>query len=377
MKTKSPLSLLLFCRRNIVKLLPFLVITLFSVFAIITSTALLNSWNDTAQFYESFIKKSAIITYFSQFPNPTNLLKKNKSILNVYSIEAGSDSVKLLGGYIPYMVIGVKKEDIKDIMKYYGVSIKYGRIFSPKAKEIILSEEIVKNKELELGKHLKEHLSDFKLVGILEGKTALGIYQYQPQKIANKRTNWVDKLVVFRKPSQYKENIRELQKVQDEYTSKYRQHFSYWAWNESREKSIKEIQEDIQFMSNISLIISIVVFSLIAVFLNIVYFQDRVGEYGLLLSLGLSKFQIIKKAFWESFLSVFFSWVIGVVLSKVVLEILQEFVSTKKGWFLETFPIDALPNTIFIPLGMFICGLLVVIYKIQKLDPIEIIERRW
>lgn len=149
------------------------------------------------------------------------------------------------------------------------------------------------------------------------------------------------------------------------------------AWGEHVKEPMENVQKDIKFASNISLVVATIVFSLIAIFLNIVYFQDRLSEYGLLLSLGVSRFQIIKKSFSENFFIIIVSWIAGLLLSKIFLELMASFLFIPKGWFLDTFPVDVLPDTLPIPIGMLICGLLVVIYKIRKLDPVEIIEKRW
>lgn len=224
-KIKKPLSLLIFYKRNLVKLLPFLIIILFSVFTIITLNAFLNSFNDTLNFYMNFGKKSVIITSTdsSQFIDPTPLLIKDKRILDVYEIESVAGQVKLMG-YIPYIIIAVSEQDVEKIMKYFGVVIKEGRIFKPNATgEILLSEEIVKNKGLRIN---EEELKGWKLVGILKGETALGICPYQSKK---EKGIWKEKLVTFKEPVNYKDNIKIIEKVQDEYKLKYKCKFLYYS----------------------------------------------------------------------------------------------------------------------------------------------------
>jgi ABC-type antimicrobial peptide transport system permease subunit len=380
MKIKNPLSLLIFCQRNIVKILPFLIIVLFSVFAIIVSYSIFNSLIETTNFYSNLYKKCAIINYLSNQPDPLPIIKKGDRVAKIYDIELYGDYIEVIFGEAVYPIIGVKKEDVKNIMRYFNVRLKSGKIFEDNEEVLLISEQIVKNKKYRIGKLFnRPRLQGYKIGGILEGETAMGLYPYTPEKIDSNNRFWICKLITFRNPLEYRKNAKFILKNKAEYIRKYNAYLGCEGWdeNEGVGKATKKLEHEIGFIANVSILVSMVVFSLIAISLNIVYFYQRITEYGLLLSLGLSKFQIIKKSFWENFFVIFISWIFGLLLSRISLEIMNWAIFVERGWKLNVFPFETLPYTIIIPLSMLISGFLVIIYKIQKLDPIEIIERRW
>lgn len=380
---KNPLSLLIFYRRNLMKLSPFLLISLFSVSLVICLVAFFDSWQDTAKFYNIALKKSATLFYDRESPTPLSLIKNNPSIQNIYPLKgAGEIPLKVLGGYINIIILGLNSKYLKPVMEYYDVRLKSGRLPKDNKNEIMVSEQIAKNKKWKLNSKIKLDEYDevsYELVGILTGKTGIMfencIYKnpkMDPQKIKK------GYLITYKKGDQNYRNIaKSLENIEKVYEKTFKSYLYLDYWYEEREKPIKEVQKDINFMTNVSLVASIIVFCLISIFLNITYLQNRLGEFGLLLSLGLTKYQIIKKSFWENFWGIVISWFLGVLVANIFLNILYIFIFIPKGWFLNTLPVEALPLTIPIPLGMFICGFLVVFYKIQKLDPVEIIERRW
>lgn len=382
MKDKNPLSFLIFYRRNLVKLSPFFLISLFSVFAIICFVAFFNSWQDTARFYNAIWKTSAILFYDRGSPDPIPLIAKKSFVQDIYPLQSeGEIGLKFLGGYANVRILGIKPEYLNPLMKYYDITLKTGRLPKENKNEIVASEQIVKNKKWKLNQKVRLYEDDeicFQLVGILTGKIGIGFYtskkspKLDPQKIKK------GYLITYNKKKlNYRDIAKSLENIERNYEKRFKCYLYLEYWNEEWEKPIKDIQKDINFVTNISLITSIIVFCLISIFLNVGYFQERLGEFGLLLSLGLTKYQIIKKSFWENFLGIGISWFLGILISNVFLNILYIFIFIPKGWFLNTFPVEALPKTLLIPLGMLICGFLVVIYKIKKLDPIEIIERRW
>jgi len=87
----------------------------------------------------------------------------------------GTDSQRLLG---------VSPQDAGYLMQHCGVRLKQGRMFEPRSNEFVLSEEIARALDLELGSEIEREIdpdhyraipSPLVLVGILEGASGTSV----------------------------------------------------------------------------------------------------------------------------------------------------------------------------------------------------------
>lgn len=366
--------LLLFYKRNLLRILPFAVIVLFSIFGILISDALISSYFETVHFYTGFLKTSAVIICERNSPEIETVIEDDTPILKTYAVDYHYGSINLLGMDVRYPILGVRKTDLEELMTYYQVRLKKGRIFTEGEKEIILTEEAVKHKKKNLGKKFRVYGTgeDYRIVGILEGKTAIGFYPVRSYELSER-----NKLMTFKNPLELTKNREFVWGIYDAYWKRYKLGFSCYTVNKYWEDMERKTTHLIKVSFNIGIIVNVVVYTLIALFINLFYFRRRLPEYGLLLAVGLNKFALVKKAFYENLGLLLLSWMSGVILSRVILEILKIKIFIPQGWLIRTFSVGALPYTIPVPAGMLFCAVLVVIYKLRELDPVEIIERRW
>jgi len=87
-------------------------------------------------------------------------------------------SMPTLFGTDSQLLMGVSAEDAEVLMQHCGVRLKEGRMFEPRTNEIVLSEEVVRALDLELGSEIGRAIDEIyygavpaplMLVGILEG----------------------------------------------------------------------------------------------------------------------------------------------------------------------------------------------------------------
>jgi ABC-type antimicrobial peptide transport system permease subunit len=112
----------------------------------------------------------AVVSQIQTHPDVARVMPDNGLVINLPTL-LGTDSQRLLG---------VSPQDAQVVMQLCGVRIKEGRMFEPRTNEIVLSEEVVRALDLELGSEIGRAIDQdyysaiaapLKLVGILEGES--------------------------------------------------------------------------------------------------------------------------------------------------------------------------------------------------------------
>src|SRR5262249_36879835 len=118
------------------------------------------------------------------------------------------------------------------------------------------------------------------------------------------------------------------------------------------------------------------VLSLLAGLLNLIYFMDRMNEFGLLLGIGYPRSFVVRRALIESLLLTLMAWVFGILFSQVIYALLNTLIFEPRGVALTVLNWRALQFTVPIPImvGLFSAG--TVLWQLRQLDPMQMIERR-
>ncbi|NIO67883.1 MAG: hypothetical protein GTN71_02165, partial [Anaerolineae bacterium] len=109
-----------------------------------------------------------VVSQVQTHPDVARAIPDNGLRISLPSL-LGTDSQRLLG---------VSPEDARYLMQHCGVRLKEGRLFEPRTNEIVLSEEVARALDLELGSEIGRAVDQdyyelvsapLVLVGILEG----------------------------------------------------------------------------------------------------------------------------------------------------------------------------------------------------------------
>ncbi len=122
--------------------------------------------------------------------------------------------------------------------------------------------------------------------------------------------------------------------------------------------------------------IVVVVLSLLVGLLNMIYFLDRMNEFGLLLGIGYPRTFVIRRALVESLSLTVVAWVFGILFSQGVYVLLNQFIFEPRGTTLSVLNWRALQFTIPVPIIVGLFAASTVIWQLRNLDPVSIIERR-
>jgi ABC-type antimicrobial peptide transport system permease subunit len=111
-------------------------------------------------------------------PTVVSQIETHPDVARVIPVNGLWLSTPTLFGTDNQLLMGVSAEDAEYLMQHCGVRLKEGRMFEPRTNEIVLSEEVVRALDLELGGEISRAVDEdyyeaipapLTLVGILEG----------------------------------------------------------------------------------------------------------------------------------------------------------------------------------------------------------------
>jgi ABC-type lipoprotein release transport system permease subunit len=116
----------------------------------------------------------AVVSQIQTHPDVARAIPENGLRITLPAL-IGTDSQRLLG---------VSPQEAQYLMEHCGVRLKQGRMFEPRSNEFVLSEEIARALDLELGSEIEREIdpdhyraipSPLVLVGILEGTSGTSV----------------------------------------------------------------------------------------------------------------------------------------------------------------------------------------------------------
>jgi predicted lysophospholipase L1 biosynthesis ABC-type transport system permease subunit len=271
-------------------------------------------------------------------------------------------------------------------MERCGVRLKEGRLPEPRTNELVLSEEIARALDLELGDQIdrsldgtyyEDVLEPLVLVGVLEGDPAassgpsvrVGFVSYE--YLANHELTSSRSVHLLIVPADGRK--RELD-----------------AWLEGRLASAQtnvttyavEYREHRQFVQGLTLgfavvgCITAIVAAIAMATLNYVFFTQRREEFGILHAVGRSRLWLVLRTMKETGSVIAVAWLIGAVICCVGLICFQVLVFAPKGLRLNFFNPAPWVLTFPIPLAVIAAGVGTTTWMLSNLDTVSIIERR-
>lgn len=391
-KTLPPLSPITYYRRNIWRVLPVGGAIIISVFLIAAIVTLLNSVDDSIRTHYGSMSKFSILSpqYERDVPAPilaraAQFPERERTIAAIPYFMF----VKTVFGDMPVPIYGL---DQKDMEKFASVTDnkfeKGGRLPRLNEPEIALSRAWANNFHLNLGDNfhpkndrLPPLPEPLKIVGIFEGGENIGItdraylqlslseilqrptYIFLPQS-PQKLDGLSQKLRnITEKPQIYgftKEEVRPLRV------------FTFTGL-------VGELRKSLAFLYRFLSIADALVIGAVALlsgFLANIYFEQRLGEFGLLSALGFRRERLAKRLMIETGALVIFSWLAGIVMTALFFRALDSFYMIPNGLVLSKIGRDALIYTLPTPILVGLASLATVLFRLYRLDPIEIMERR-
>jgi putative ABC transport system permease protein/lipoprotein-releasing system permease protein len=261
------------------------------------------------------------------------------------------------------------------MMRVCRVSLVSGRLPEEGQPEAVVSEEVARNLGLKVGDILLKPDSEdayapvpVRLVGLLRGESWVGMTSKSFVDFHSPFT-WQGYLAFAKTPAEQTKLGVAMQKVVDMSRARVWP-FSY---------IIKETQSSLANLYLVlSILIGIVVFtiSFVCGLLANIYFTQRLPEIATLSAIGYTRRALLWRAGMETLLYCVLGWLIGCLVTILLLATLKTTLLTPRGLMLDAFDPFAYLFTIPLPITITLFAQLTIAIRLARLDPVSIIERR-
>jgi ABC-type antimicrobial peptide transport system permease subunit len=391
LRTLPPLSPITYYRRNISRTLPVGGAIVISVFLIASIVTLLNSVDASITRHYGFIRRFSVLT--TQLAKDITPEVRARAlalpqIKQTIPVVPYILTLKTVFGEMPVPVYGVDHKDMPTLAAVTGNKLVEGRWPEPNEPEIVLTRMWADNFNAKLGDTIgkgKEKLRlpsiPQKVVGILEGGENFAIsdrtffeltlpdpvirlsYLLLPRDQDSLATINTQISGLLDHPTEHG-----LTRGQTQYARLY-----------TFEGLVGELRESLAFLYKFLAVADALVIGAVALmgaFLANIYFEQRLGEFGLLSAFGFRRERLAKRVVVETGILVVFGWLAGMLLTWLLFRAIDVFYMTPRGLILA--PIDALAIKYTLPTPFIVgfASLGTVLLRLYRLDPIEIMERR-
>lgn len=377
----NPLSVFTYYLRNLVKLAPVFLVLALAVFGISLTGVLTGSISASAIEKVAVYKGAALVS-----PNPKDGrntidatikgdLARNPNLVATYPTIRVSTYMPTLAGQTSAHIYAVNGEVFPVLLKAFELKLVQGRLPRVGSNEVALHKNFAGARGFKVGDVIDPELDDqewlpgkLEIAGILDGPTTLSLASLEYFSANRAFKNYPHSVLAIPRADAVANAESDLQNLDKDLV----QPFTYQA----------ELSDFVQEFSAMDTIvwsinsIVVLVLALLAGLLNLIYFLDRMNEFGLLLGIGYSRAFVIRRALIESLTLTFVAWLFGIFFSQVVYSLLNTFIFEPRGVSLSVLNWRALQFTLPIPImvGLFSAG--TVLWQLRKLDPMQMIERR-
>ena len=389
--TLPPLSPLTYYRRNIWRVLPVAGAIIISVFLIAAIVTLLNSVDRSIQVEYGSMRNYSILAPRLERDVPTPVLQAAAKLPEVRDVVLTIPYfvfLKTVFGKMPVPIYGFDPKDSAKIVAITGNKVVEGRLPRVNQPEIAISRAWSHNFKVGLGgKYMPfdeqlPTLSDPQtVVGILEGGDNIAIAdKTYLQLTLNEVVQRPSYFYLPRSPQQLPAMSKKLEAI-----VAHPQKLGFGADLSKRLKVftfdglVDDLRRNLGFLYtflDIADALVICTVALLSGFLANIYFEQRLGEFGLLSALGFRRERLAKRLIIETGSLVFLAWVGGLGFTAVAIKILDIVYMIPHGLVLAPIARDACLYTLPTPILVGFASLGTVLTRLYRLDPIEIMERR-
>jgi hypothetical protein len=318
-------------------------------------------------------------------PTVVSQIETHPDVVRVIPDNGLTLSLPTLFGTENQDLLGVSPEDAQVLMQHCGVRLKKGRMFEPRTNEIVLSEEVVRALDLELGSEIGRALDQdyywavpapLVLVGILEGDPQAGPgpsvrlgfvsaeYLNGHELYAPRVTN----LLVMAKTGQEAAVDDFLETtIQSKYTQV--QTFAILA------RTYRVARVGVYGIFGVVNSVVAVAMALVVGIINRIAIAKRLDEFGLLHALGRQKKQLIRRLTLETATVAGLGYLAGLGVALAVMSWLKNGFFYDLGMELNLF--NPAPFCFVLPIPVIVVALTFLSIRriFARLDAVAIVER--
>lgn len=293
-------------------------------------------------------------------------------------------NIKTVIGRLPFVVLGATEEDRDYLLQRIGSGLIDGRMPAEGMPEAVVSEPVAKNRGLRIGDAIAGPTDEggiagapmpVRLVGIVSGPVWVAMTS-KTFADSNFLLNPKCVLVTTRNPAELDALNQWMMPASDKRGGSLSPESVQVL---SRDNLLKEIRDSLSSMYLIMEIVSgavIFVIALVCGMLANIYFTQRLVEFGVLSALGIPRGRLIGRVVGETLLLTGIGWVAGSLVTAGALSFLASKVFPARGLFLDPLDMDAYAHTVPIPVAITLFAVGTIVWRLVRLDPVGVIERR-
>lgn len=308
-------------------------------------------------------------------PNIKGDLAQNPNIEATYPTIRFSTYMPTLAGQTSAHIYAVNSEVFPVLQNAFQLKLVSGHLPEVGTNQLALHKSLMGARGFKLGQVIDPANDDMEsiptkmeIVGVLDGPTALSLASLEYVSGNTNFRGYGRSVLAMPKPGEQDAAEADLQNLNKDLVRP----FTYAS----------ELQSYIQDFASMDTIvwtinsIVILVLSLLAGLLNLIYFLDRSNEFGLLLGIGYARSFVVRRALVEALLLTLAAWCFGIVFSQAIYTLLNILIFEPRGVSLSVLSWRAIQFTLPIPImvGLFSAG--TVLWQLRNLDPMQMIERR-
>ncbi|HEY3331077.1 MAG TPA: FtsX-like permease family protein [Capsulimonadaceae bacterium] len=376
-----PLSPATYCQRNFMRLVPMAVVIILSVFLVAAVVTIVNSIDLTVTTIYNYTKTATIVipqrTGFSVDPENRAIIQREPGVDRVIESSGFFMNLNTVFGGTPFIAFAMPIADRDYLLRKSGDWLAEGRMPIPGQAEAVLSDGLVRNKKLKMGDVVAGPDDQggiagcpvpVRLVGILHGPTWIAFTS--PEFAQAAMPLFTKHLVVTAKdtaqlPAISRSIIRDVDRSKCEV-------LSFTSLVNQLRKSLASMY---MIMGLVNAMVILVV-ALMSGMLSNIYFTQRITEFAILSAIGMRRTTLLLHAVSETAVVTAVGWVLGVVVTWLIMDAMKGSVFEPRGMLINPHDHLALVYTIPIPIIITAFALATVSYRLTRLDPVTIIERR-
>jgi len=302
-------------------------------------------------------------------------LTRNPNIAATYPTIRFATYMPTLAGQTSAHIYAVNQEAFPILMQAFDLKLTQGRLPRTGTNQIALHKSLMGARGFRLGEVIDPANDEqefipgkFEIVGVLDGPTQLSLASLEFVSQSGDFRGRARSVLALPRVGAQAAAENDIAKLDPAMVHPY----TYTAELATFAKDFASMDTIVWTINSIV----VLVLSLLAGLLNLIYFLDRSNEFGLLLGIGYARSFVIRRALLEALLLTLMAWVFGILFSQFIYGVLNAFVFEPRGVALSVLNWRALQFTIPIPImvGLFSAG--TVLWQLRKLDPMQMIERR-
>lgn len=381
--TASPLAAATYLRRNPRRVLPAIVVQALVTALILAVVTPLTGFEATI---EADLAPLAVYTGLTPMRRSTfddelrRLVDANPALDRAVEAKSVWMRTPAVVGEDASLLLALAPGDQEDFLRRLNDRLGDGALPTPGSDGAAIHRDIARARGLAIGSKFgrlvdPEDLTPgvFTVTGIVDGAARVGIvdlaYANRPAFILAQIPPF---RIVYAKPGKKAESDRYLNEVKDADGN-----LAFRVWDEVFwRRRIEKLLANLPLILNAIVGAITVIITLVVILLNLIAFQARSDEFGLLLAVGVSRRRLVRKLLIESFLTAASAWALGLGIGYAFVAIYDHLVLEPKAILIRVFDVYPLALASALPFVAAAVSGIVLARRLGRMDPVAIIQRR-